>query len=85
MMCILPLLGENGELLRIFSWFLTQTKDYNEAVSKINICIPFKTEYLFNLQSYEACHFPMTLHSRASIEELTKRVEYYDWEVPNEI
>jgi hypothetical protein len=70
-MCILPQLGDDDELLQMFDWFLTQTKDFNEDVSKLNICIPFKTEYLFNKQSYEPCQFPITLHSRASIKELT--------------
>ena len=83
MMSILPQLADNGEMLGIFDWFLTQTKDYDEVDSDLNICIPFKTEDLFNKQSYEPCQFPITLHSRATIQDLTKKVESNDWEVPN--
>jgi hypothetical protein len=72
MMSILPQLADNGEMLGIFDWFLTQTKDFNEVDSKLNICIPFETEDLFNKQSYEPCQFPIDLHSRARIQDLKK-------------
>jgi hypothetical protein len=85
MMSLLPQLSDNGEHLRLFDWFLIQNKDYNEVVSKINICIPFKTDELFNLQSYEACQFPMTLHSRAPIKDLTNRVESFMWKVQKDM
>jgi hypothetical protein len=84
MMSILPQLADNGEMLGIFDWFLTQTKDFNEVDSKLNICIPFETEDLFNKQSYEPCQFPIDLHSRARIQDLKKRVESNEWPVPND-
>jgi hypothetical protein len=84
MMCILPQMGDNGDMLAMFDWFLTQTKDFDEVVSKLNICIPFETENLFNLQSYEQCQFTITQHSRASIQDFISKVENFNWEVPDD-